>query len=84
MLQKEVVLLIDAPSPRYACEQVTLELLGLQGRTGRGKATFLNGALQPHGAGNALGDGNWVGAHASAPLRSTLGPGIGEGVERKV
>jgi hypothetical protein len=28
------------------------------------------------------GDGNWVGAHASTPLRSTLGPGIGEGVER--
>ena len=28
------------------------------------------------------GDRNGVGAHASAPLRSTLGPGIGEGVER--
>ena len=41
-----------------------------------------NQALQPHGAGNTLGDGNWVGAHASTPLRSTLGPGIGEGVER--
>ena len=43
-----------------------------------------NQALQPHGAGNALrGDGNWVGAHASTPLRSTLGPRIGGGIKEK-
>ena len=48
------------------------------------ESNFPNQALQPHGAGNALGGGNWVGAHASTPLRPTLGPGFGERVERKV
>jgi hypothetical protein len=42
-----------------------------------------NQVLQPHGAGNALGGGNGVGAHASTPLRSTRGPRIGGGIEER-
>ena len=42
-----------------------------------------NQALQPHRAGNALGGGNGVEAHASTPLRSTRGPRIGGGIEER-
>ena len=47
------------------------------------ESDLLNQALQPHRAGNTLGDGNWVRVHASAPLRSTGGPRIGGGIKEK-
>ena len=72
----------DAPSPRYARERATLVLLRFVRSDWSWESDLPNQALQPHGAGNALGDGNGVGLHASAPQKSTLGPRIGEGVER--
>jgi hypothetical protein len=47
-----------------------------------GEQPSKSGAPATRGWQRTEGDGNEVGAHASAPLRSTLGPGIGEGVER--
>ena len=64
------------------CVSERLEAAGFVRSDWPWESDLPNQALQPHGAGNALGGGNGVGAHASAPLRSTGGPGIREGVER--
>jgi hypothetical protein len=48
-----------------------------------GERPSKSGAPATRGWQRTEGDGNGVGAHASTPLRSTLGPGIGGGIKEK-